>query len=213
MALSNIRNQLQMLRSSSDSLHSRRFVPEGSLENLLNLDQVIHALSDESFGIPAHKRETTARIVCDEASKIFAILLELHLEHLLAIFIVNDIFDDRLPLDDHNLKLLVPEAAGVFGCLQHEYSAYRFRTGQYHKKLPNHTILPYIRQKLIGGGGFSSVYKVWLHPAHQDFSSNDRPSVSLQRDRVTCLRLTKLPGRSSYSERAQTVLSRGTSRN
>jgi len=80
MALSKIRNRLQTLRSSSTAPHLKTFVPEGSLSNIFQIDEVIHALGEDIFNIPSHKRETTARIICDEASKVFAILLELHWE-------------------------------------------------------------------------------------------------------------------------------------
>lgn len=154
MALSKVRNRLQMLRSSSTAPHLKTFVPEGSLSSVFQTGEVIHALGEGVSNIPAHKRESTARIICDEASKVFAILLELHWEQLLHRFIENDVLDSRLPLDEVTLKNLIPEAVKRFESLQYEYLAYSFRSGQYHKKLSDHQILPFIQEECIGAADF-----------------------------------------------------------
>ena len=208
MALSKVKDRLQTLRSSSTAPYLKTFVPEGSLSNVFQTDEVIHALGEDVFNIPAHKRETTARIICDEASKVFAILLELHWEQLLFRFIENDVLDSRLPVDEATLKHLIPEAVKRFECLQYEYLAYRFRSGQYHKKLSDHQILPYIHQERKGGGGFSSVYKVRIHSSHQNFVDKTSPDVCSEASPRYLLRLITQLGYRSHSEGAQAVSSR-----
>lgn len=197
-----------MLRSSSTAPHLKSFVPEGSLSSVFQTGEVIHALGEGVSNIPAHKRESTARIICDEASKIFAILLELHWEQLLHRFIENDVLDSRLPLDEVTLKNLIPEAVKRFESLQYEYLAYSFRSGQYHKKLSDHQILPFIHQECIGGGGFSSVYKVRVHASHQNFTDKASPHVCSEASPRYCLRLITQLGFGSHSERAQATSSR-----
>lgn len=169
MALSSIRHQLQTFRNASTAPDLRRFVPEGSLKHILQTESVSDALNDPIFHIPVHKRESIASDVCDEYSKIFAILLELHREDLLSTFYENDISDARLPLEEKTLGEFIPNETKQFSSLQHEYLAYRFRKGKFHKRLSQHQILPFIRQKNVGRGGFSTVYKVRVPSTHQNF--------------------------------------------
>lgn len=170
MALSAIRGLLQTLRDASTAPDLRSFIPDGCLSQVFQIETVIEALSDTVFDIPAHKHEYIAKIVCDEYSKIFAILLELHREELLTTFIENDISDSKLPLARTTFNVLIPDAPNQFERLQHEYTAYQFKKCHFvHKRIPEYQVLPFIRQTRIGGGGFSSVFKVQIHPSHQDF--------------------------------------------
>ena len=131
------------------------------------------------FKIPTHKLASTARLVIDEAQKVFAICLELDVEHDFVNFIESDTTDSALPLDISRLSSLVPEAATRFEELQWKYVAYRFRKGQYHRTLPRSRILPYIDKTQIGGGGFSKVYTVSIHPAHQDLLETPNVEVTI----------------------------------
>ena len=212
MGLSKLRTRLQILRSSSTAPYLKTFVPEGALSHFFRTDEVIDALGEEVINIPTHKRETTAGIICNEASKVFAILLELHWEQFLPRFIENDILDSRLPLDEATLKHLIPEAMKGFASLQYEYLAYRFRSGQYHKKLSEHQILPYVHSEYIGGGGFSSVYKVRVHSSHQNFINKSSPNVCCETLSRGHRRLTRQSGYRPDSEGAQAISSKRASR-
>lgn len=123
-------------------------------------------------------------------------------------FIENDVLDSRLPLDEVTLKNLIPEAVKRFENLQYEYLAYSFRSGQYHKKLSDHQILPFIQEECIGGGGFSSVYKVRVRTSHQNFVDKASPHVCSESSPRYCLRLITQLGFGSHSERAQATSSR-----
>lgn len=202
--LSSIRYQLQGLRTCSADPGLKTFVPEGRLEDVFTIDKVIQALGETVFNIPVHKRETTARIVLNEASKVFAILLELHSEQSLISFIENDILDSRLPLDEVALQHIIPKAVKGFQCLQYEYLAYQFRRGQYHKRLSEAQILPYIQQEKIGGGGFSTVYKIRVHSSHQNFLSNTSSKVSHESSTNMTLDAKHL-GHKSHSKGAQVL--------
>ena len=213
MALSKIRNRLQTFRSSSTEPYLRRFVPDGAVQMLLQYDEILDVLREEVFSTPTHKRQSTAKLICDDAPKVFAILLELHSEHLLFRFIESDTLDSRLPLDQPTLKRLIPEAEERFECLQHEYLAYRFRSAQYHKKLSKQQVLPYIDQVRIGGGGYSSVFRVRVHASHQNFLDKTGPDVSYETFLFSCDPiLTPSLGYTSHPEGAQALRSRRASR-
>jgi hypothetical protein len=146
----------------------RRFLPKASLDDLLNAAQLTSLLQDPSFDIPWHKQEGTADIIITECPKVFGILLELNLEGKVVSFIENDLLDIALPLGEDELKHIIPEATANFFKLQWDYLAYHFRRGQYHRKIDESLILPYIEEQEIGGGGFSRVYKSVIHAAHQN---------------------------------------------
>ncbi|KAF2122527.1 kinase-like domain-containing protein [Lophiotrema nucula] len=125
-----------------------------------------------SFQIDTHKHENTAEIVFHEGIKVFTILVEMHLEHALASFIENDILDRALPVKEENLdNVLEVDEAQRFARLQWDYLAYSITKGTYQRKLAPERILPYLEQVGLGGGGYSSVYKVLIHPAHQNIRS------------------------------------------
>lgn len=182
MALSEIRACLQELRNLNHLPGLKAFIPEGSLSKL-SLHQITKALSEPAFGIEDHKLEDTASIVVEEAQKIFAILVEISWECGLAEFIKNDIFDSRLPLELSKLVTIVPEVAVTFERVQWDYIAYRFRKGQYRKKLVDTQILPYVGQEKIGGGGCSVVYRVNIHRKHHQgiFKSGSKVSKNFLR--------------------------------
>ena len=169
-----IRIQLQNLAIPVADPGLKSFVPEGELDKIFNIEVLETLLSQSVFNIPRHKIISTARLVIEEAQKILAICLELNVEQNLITFIENDKTDAGLPLSRSELNRVVPEAAVRFEEFQWKYVAYRFRKGLYSKTLPKDRILPYIRQEHIGGGGFSRVFRVLVHPAHQDIVEKAR---------------------------------------
>lgn len=182
MALVGLKAQLQQLAIPVHNTELKEFVPDGDLAKLFNTATLETALSVPAFNIPHHKVASTAKLVIDEAQKILAICLELNVEQSFVKFIESDVTDYALPLDISKLNSLVPEAAARFEKLQWKYVAYKFRKGQYDRTLPRNRILPYIDQTHIGGGGFSKVYRVSIHPAHQDMietpNAEARPPIS-----------------------------------
>lgn len=85
--------------------------------------------------------------------------------------------DESLLVSEDQLNQLLPEDGGKFEQLQWEYLAYRIRKWQYNVKISDPVILPYTKQKRIGGGGSSTVYKVDIHPAHQNLVKRDSNDV------------------------------------
>ena len=174
------KSQLQKLAIPVSDPDLKTFVPEGDLAKILDTETLENTLSVPAFQIPHHKVASTARLVNNEAQKILAICLELSMERYLVKFIESDITDSTLPLDISKLSPLIPEAATNFEALQWKYLAYRFRKGQIHRTLQKSRVLPYVEQTHIGGGGYSKVYKVSVHPAHQDLEETPNAEVIIR---------------------------------
>ena len=172
-----IKSQLKNLAVTVTDPELKTFVPEGDLASLFSIEILESTLSVPSFQIPRHKLASTARLIVRETLKIFAICLELNLEHDLVKFLECDITDSALPLDLSRLGSLIPEAAVRFEELQWKYVVYRFRKGQIHRTLPRKRVLPYVSQTHIGGGGFSKVYRVSVHPTYQDMIETSHAEV------------------------------------
>lgn len=168
MALTSLKAQLQKLVIPISDPGLKAFVPEGVLAKIFTSEILETVLKEPAFKIPGHKVPKTAEIVIDEAPRIFAICLELNVEHSFIAFIEHDVTDSALPLTRSKLDSLAPGAAALFEGIQWKYVAYRFRKGPFHRTLEKDHILPYTSQKQIGGGGFSKVFRIFVHPAHQN---------------------------------------------
>lgn len=179
MGLVSMKSQLRNLAIPVTSPELKTFVPEGELAKIFNTATLESVFSEAAFQIPHHKVASTAKLVIKEAQKILAICLELSLEHDLVKFIECDITDSALPSDTSRLSSLIPESAVSFEELQWKYVAYRFRKGQIHRTLPKGRVLPYVDQTHIGGGGYSKVYKVSVHHAHQDMIETSTAEVMI----------------------------------
>jgi hypothetical protein len=160
---------------------ARKFIPKDSLDDLLKTAQLTSLLKDPAFEIPWHKQETTADIIMTECPNLFGILLELNLERKIVPFIENDLLDKALPLGEDQLAPIIPEASANFVKVQWDYLTYYFRKGQYHRKIDESLILPYVEEQEIGGGAFSRVYKSLIHAAYQNFVQDRNRKVILQK--------------------------------
>lgn len=177
--LEEIKLRIRSKKENAAGQGVRKFMPRDRLQKLLTIDEIASTLTDPVLHIPQHKLGDTRDILFREGIRIFAILLELNLEKKLVAFIEHDLLDSALPLLINDLETVIPEAASSFETLQWDYLAYRFRRGQYHRRVKPKEILPYIEEKKIGGGGFSSVYKVLVHSAHQNLVQDTANAVSI----------------------------------
>ena len=157
----------------------RKFIPNGCLDRIFTRENILEALRDQSFKIKPHKVQNTVDFVLKDSKRTFAILVEERLEYSLAKFIENGISDKNLPIGEAQLEPISfgKSAADKFIQRQWEYSAHTFSGGPYDRKLMSEWILPYAEQKLIGGGEFSRVYDVVVHPAHQELESGVKGTV------------------------------------
>lgn len=167
MLLATFKAKLQSAKILVAGSGSKSFVPEGYLRENVTVNDIVSIISDEVFEVPQHKRGSTADAIFEDFLKVFSILIDINSPQKLSSFIESDVLDQRLPLDEELLKTLLPQAWANFKSLQWEYLAYRFRKGQYQIKLGPERVLPFVDQEDLGSGGYSTVYKVTIHPTHQ----------------------------------------------
>ena len=156
------------------------FMPRQSLSEVLTLQNVAEVVQDPIFRIPPHKWDDTARIVVEEGKEVFAILLEISCEAHLSTFIENECLS--LPADFAVLSVMMPQSdARLFERIQSDYLVYSFHKGVWRRKVQDYETLPYVSEERIGGGCFSTVYRVHIHHSHQHIVQGTQKQVSRRR--------------------------------
>ncbi|KAH7136337.1 kinase-like domain-containing protein [Dactylonectria macrodidyma] len=154
------------------NLPERSFIPQKQLYRLLSRDRISAVIRDIP-SIPIHRAENVINIIAKGASKVFAILSLLKGEEgRIVDFISHDQFqqsslDSRLPFSLEMLQDIIPDIAIDFYRAQWDLSAPIFSRGVVHRELHDSTRLPFVREALIGEGGFGQVYELELHADHQ----------------------------------------------
>jgi hypothetical protein len=178
--MDDLRLKLQRLRQFSrqdGSTTTLPFVPEADLYSLLTRDTLENALASPTFDLEPHQRELVAGEIIDGAQKIFAILVELRMEGKLKTCLEKCLMDSSLPiLEEKRLAEIFPESALNFQKLQWEYVPLKFREHS-HKDLESGCILPFVENTKLSSGGFSTVFKVIIHPLYQDWKPSTKTSV------------------------------------
>ena len=108
--------------------------------------------------------DETSQVVFQGARKIFAILVMLDEPCLILNFIASDQYqasstlDHKLPLSEATLRTIVPRLAERFYELQWEYLIPALNRSTVNRSLAPETILPFVKERYIGEGGFGVVY-------------------------------------------------------
>jgi hypothetical protein len=158
-------------------------MPERILDQVLNLEDVLSTLQDSVFAIDRHRQEHTAQIIVQEGRKVFAILLDIGCEHHLPFFIEEGLL--TVPIQRSQLTQGLSEIEiQKFESAQSEYLVHTFRKGVWMRRIPSSTRLPYVDQKHIGGGGYSTVWSVSIYSPSQDFIPDAQGQV---RPKLACL--------------------------
>lgn len=198
--LQQLRCRIRAAKVNAAGQVGRCFIPEGSIEGLLPRDDIATALQKEDFQIPFHKRQTTADLIVEEGRLIFAILLETNLEFKLPHLLEQRVTDKRLPLDESRSRQIFEENASHFFNNQWSFLPYKFRRFAFHNQLQKEEVLPYIEENQIGGGGFSTVYKVRIHPKQDELHESSSAVCRAHTYKRTIL---------TVRHRAATVFGRG----
>jgi hypothetical protein len=150
------------------------FVPEDGLFELLTSHTIETALEDPVFGFEAHQQGPVSVEVMEGARKLFAILVELRIEQRLKKCLEKNVLDSNLPiLDETILHDLFPESATHFRKLQWEFVPLKLREHA-HKDIESERVLPFVDNEKISSGGFSTVFRVKVHPWYHNFEPSSR---------------------------------------
>ncbi|KAJ4355614.1 uncharacterized protein N0V89_003634 [Didymosphaeria variabile] len=166
-----LRADIKALRCQVDG-DSKYFVPHQDLFQLLTLDAIRSSLSVAKSISPERLQGLSQKIFVS-ARRVYAILVLGGNEQEIIRFIENDNLqnspiDHRLPISREDLETLVPKISGEFYEKQWEFCAPIFIKETEHRILDMFTVLPFVKQEFIASGGFGIVYRLQLHPSHQD---------------------------------------------
>ncbi|KAF2659852.1 kinase-like protein [Lophiostoma macrostomum CBS 122681] len=172
--MQSLRSEIKALRHQVDG-DSRYFVPHQSLSKLFSYEKVSSAL--EAYRVvPRERLDSLVVRILSGALRVFAILVVLGgNEKEILRFVEHDNFqglpiDHRLPFSSSDLKQLIPNIWDDFYEKQWEFSAPVFLRDTEHRFLDDFTILPFVRDQKIAAGGFGEVFRIRLHPDHQQAS-------------------------------------------
>jgi len=182
---------MEQLRESINALRrknyqGRYFVPEDALFRLLQRDKIREALKGKT---QHYELEELVEIIFSGARKIFAILVLNHYEQYITRFVEHDQLqstqsplDHKLPFELEPLQILMtPGHAQLFDEKQWEFTAPVFTPSVLRRSLKFDTILPFIKEKEVGTGGFGTVYTIEIEPSHQIFDPSIKVSCYLSK--------------------------------
>jgi hypothetical protein len=176
------------VRSTSDE-RAQEFLPNGLLTELVNRSTVENELQrmEEKMGTSDAEKNRLSKSqlstwICTKASRLFATVMQSNLTPRAAFwslvnFFQSDFGDDKLPLEDPRVtpppsnlfskRLWKRHNLVLFYESQWRYLAPVFSSSHFHYDLDAHAILPFTGDKKdVFEGGFSSVRKIEIHPAH-----------------------------------------------
>ena len=179
LTLEKLRDLLHSRKAKVAGQRQQRFLPEGSLDQILQEIDLSDLLCSSPFRVDHHKVDSVVETVFTEGRKVFAILVDIKLEYALMRFIEYGLLDRILPIVEEKKldSVLHPHERDEFMQRQWEYFAHKFSKRMYSQRLSREHILPYVDQTEIGGGSFSTVYDVLVHPAHQDIDPQIKDKV------------------------------------
>lgn len=177
--LRDIKDLLFTQKKEAADQRNKKFLPEGSLDQILCRENISECLRDPSFQIQQHKFESTVDLVFEGRKKILAILIETRLERTIHKFFEHGIFDSVLSASEEQLKFILAESTDrqLFTERQWDYLAHKFSRELYVQQLSANYVLSYVKQTKIKSEEFSRVYKVLVHSAHQSIESKVRGTI------------------------------------
>jgi hypothetical protein len=158
------------------------FIPKDEIERLSTSEIISRVIQDE-HGIPVGRRASFAKEVHDKAPKLFLLLVKERVSlSLLYLALKNGITDKSLPLSGDDVQWIPDDTDRIIWSRilpqnQWPFIAAEFLQSMQHQKFGPRIIIPYIWEKILGEGAFSTVYGVQLEPSHQRLYHLDRVSI------------------------------------
>ena len=169
-----LRDQLFDIRIKN--AEGKYFIPNKALEDVLSAERIRTCILYSS--IEEIRRADVLRVIENGGKRVFAILVLLGKEYLMANFVQNDHMlqgtnlDSKLPLRVEPLgtMLLDERVASEFYQRQWELLPPFFQEDRNHRILESETVLPFIEQEELAQGGFGDVFRVTLDSNQHAFS-------------------------------------------
>ena len=165
-ALSKLRHVLSSLRQ--ESVSGYHFVPYQRLKAEVTEDLVADAIAQ--FYHPKHHGSRVVHTVLQDGLRVFCILVWLHSEQMLVDFIERNILDSRLPMvaDPVSVGFDIRWPLKRFSNeVQWEYLPHIFGKDDYHRKIHDREILPFINETVLAEGASGVIYKTTIALSHQ----------------------------------------------
>jgi hypothetical protein len=164
-----------------ENWRSERYVPIRKLEQLLNESTVKEELQE--CEIEPYQHPEIVRSVRSGGYRTFGILCIISRTSKIVEFVKRDGFlptnlDSRLPYEEHDLKVIIPDDYRAFYDNQWAFSAPIFACNFQHRILHEKCVLPLQQVEQKGEGGFGVISKVCLPGAHQAIVSSSQQPVS-----------------------------------
>lgn len=176
-----IRRQIRALRCRNTD--GKWLIPEGSLVSGLP-PEIIQSSIQNHCEVEPYAVQSITQAVETGARKVFAILILIRAEKRITAFLEHHLqsdgqtLDSRLPFSESELEnVFAPDVAGEFEEQQWDLIAPVFSQRLLHRNLQNHSRLPFIESRKIGGGGFGDVYEVVILAGHHNFKGIDNTKV------------------------------------
>ena len=123
--------------------------------------------------------------VLEGARQIFGILILVRRPECISNFIRNDRFQYQLSHLDHKTpfqyeilgKILPKDIATDFYETQWEFTAPVFTRRVLPRFLEEDTVMPFLKDTIVGEGGFGVIHEIEIHPFHEKFGITDVQTV------------------------------------
>lgn len=170
-----LRGKIQELRRQN--AYNQLYIPEQQLF-LIITHEVVHA-EFKRIQISPYLLEELTRTIMVGARKVFAILVLIEEVRLVRDLINRDKFQDYcLPLQPQDLKDWDAAVTINFYDTQWQFLSPCFTQSMISRSINPKCVMPFLKDKNIGKGGFGTIYEVCLDPKHQDLRDGFSKRVS-----------------------------------
>jgi hypothetical protein len=192
-SISTIKERIMDIRVPVTGTDSQYFIPRNALQSIFTKENILRELAalvgdDRRLG---HSEDELVDYVQKSAQMLFAILVWIGKSSTIEAFMTAELSDSDLPFSaeaisligvDHDTRWTHQKVLGIlskwdvheFYRIQWSFLApvFEFRPNVLHYEFDNNCILPFMKEDEDSAavrheGGFSSVWRVQIHPAHQ----------------------------------------------
>ena len=177
------RLRTSIVSSRIKNVNGQHFVPKSTIVALITAASVRDTLKD--CGIVVHSLEELVQTILEGARTVFAVLVVVRQVQQVGHFVKHDQFQSPLVYIDHKLpfsletldRIIGSETAREFFEKQWEFAAPFFSRRLLPRYLGEDTVLPILKTRPIGEGGFGEAHEISIHPDHSNFGEGLEQTV------------------------------------